>query len=73
VASTLLLLLLVWAVTVPVVLGMARLLGRWSAPRVLDEAEVREAMRPTGNVVALVARPQNALVSPPADELRQAS
>jgi len=73
VASTIVLLLLVWAVTVPVVLGMARLLGRWSAPRVLDEAEVQAAMRPTGNVVALVARPQNTLVSPPVEPLREAS
>jgi len=73
VASTILLLVLVWAVTVPVVLGMAKLLGHWSGPRVLDEAEVQAGMRPTGNVVALVARPQNTLVPPPPDELRQAS
>jgi hypothetical protein len=61
VASTIALLLLIWAVTVPVVLGMARLLGRWTGPRALDEAEVQAAMRPTGNVVALVPRPQNTL------------
>jgi hypothetical protein len=73
VASTIALLLLVWAVTVPAVLGMARLLGRWSGPRVLDEAEVQAGMRPTGNVVALVPRPQNTLVSRPADRLRKAS
>ena len=72
-ASTILLLLAVWAVTVPTVLLLARLLGRWSGPRVLDEAEVQAAMRPTGNVVALVPRPQNALVSPAADSLREAS
>jgi hypothetical protein len=73
VSSTILLLLAVWAVTVPAVLLTARLLGRWSGPRALDAAEVEASMRPTGNVVALVSRPQNALVPPPADALREAS
>jgi hypothetical protein len=73
VASTLLLLLLVWAVTVPAVLGLARLLGRWSGPKALDEAEVQASMRPTGNVVALVPRPQNTLVARPTESLREAS
>ena len=73
VASTLVLLLAVWAVTVPLVLGAARLLDRWSGPSALDEAEVEEATRPTGNVVPLVPRPQNGLVPRPADPLREAS
>ena len=72
-ASTLVLLLAVWAVTVPLVLGAARLLGRWSGPPALDAAEVEEATRPTGNVVPLVPRPQNALVPRPAEPLREAS
>jgi hypothetical protein len=73
VASTIVLLFLVWAVTVPAVLGLARLLGRWSGPSALDEADVQAAMRPTGNVVALVPCPQNGLVARPAEPLREAS
>ena len=72
-ASTILLLLAVWAVTVPAVLVAARLLGRWSGPRALDEADVQAMMRPTGNVVPLIPCPQNALVPRPAEPLREAS
>ena len=74
--STILLLLAVWAVTVPTVLVAARLLGRWSGPRPLEaeaEAAARAATRPTGNVVPLVPRPRNALVPRPVEPLREAS
>ena len=70
--STLLLLVGLWAVTVPVVLGLARLLGRISAPPVAENA-AREPVRPAGNVVPLVPRPQNALVAVERERLRQAS
>lgn len=73
-ASTIVLLLAAWAVTVPVVLIAARLLGRWSAPRALDrldEVAARAATRPIGNVVPLVPRPQNALVPRPAEPLHE--
>jgi hypothetical protein len=75
VASTLLLLLAVWAVTIPVVLGLARLLGHWSGPRTraVTEEAARAAVRPVGNVVPLVPRPQNTLVPRPAEPLREAS
>ena len=56
--STLLLLLAVWAVTVPAVLAAARLLGRWSTPRDAAGEHAAEAAVPD-NVVALVPRPQN--------------
>lgn len=75
-ASTILLLLAIWAVTVPAVLLLARLLGRWSGPRPVAAAEAeaaaRAAARPVGNVVPLVPRPQNALVARPAEPFRQA-
>ena len=64
--TTLVLLVLAWAVTVPVVLGLARLLGRVSGPRrAAAPAEVRSVEKaddPPDNVIALVPRPQNALV-----------
>ena len=72
--STILLLLAIWAVTVPAVLGLARLLGRWSGPPpAVTETAAREAVKPLGNVVPLVPRPQNALVPRPAEPLRKAS
>lgn len=71
-ASTIVLLLAVWAVTVPAVLVAARLLGRWSGPRALAPEEVVAASRPAGNVVPLVPRPQNALVPHPSEPLRKA-
>jgi hypothetical protein len=58
--STLLLLVALWAVTVPAVLGLARLLGRLSAP-VVTEPAAWDAAKPPGDVVPLVPRPQNAL------------
>jgi hypothetical protein len=61
VVSTLLLLLLAWAVTVPAVLGLGRLLGRLSTPRVEGEAPAVEVELRPDNVVALVPRPQNRL------------
>ncbi len=71
--SMLVLVVLAWAVTVPVVLGLARLLGRLSSP---EPVEAPEAPLPTGtadNVVPLVPRPQNALLSVRDGELRRAS
>ena len=76
-ASTIVLLLAVWATTVPVVLGVARLLGRWTGPRAVAlpdaEAAARDATRPLGNVVPLAPRPRNTLVPRPAESLREAS
>ena len=75
-ASTIVLLLAVWAVTVPAVLVAARLLGRWSGPAQVDgdaEDAARAAARPIGNVVPLVPRPQNGLVPRPVEPLREAS
>ena len=57
---TLLLLVAAWAVTVPVVLGLGRLLGRVSAPPALAPA-APEPAPPADNVVPLVPRPQNGL------------
>jgi hypothetical protein len=69
--STLLILLAAWAVTVPAVLGAARLLGRWSTPRVESRVGWATAAPPEesdgagDNVVPLVPRPRNRLA--PAD------
>ena len=68
--STLVLVVLAWAVTVPAVLGLARLLGRVSAPA---ERTVEAPPEAPDNVVPLVPRPQNALVPVRAGELRRAS
>lgn len=75
-ASTIVLLLAVWALTVLAVLVAGRLLGRWSSPRALEaetEGAARAATRPAGNVVPLVPRPKNALVPRPVEPLREAS
>jgi hypothetical protein len=75
VASTIVLLIAIWALTVPAVLIAARLLGRWSGPRTLEadaDGPARAATRPVGNVVPLVPRPQNALVPRPVEPLREA-
>jgi hypothetical protein len=63
VTSTLALLVAAWAVTVPAVLGLARLLGRLSAPEAapLDAPAVEPAA--ADNVVALVPGPRNRLAS----------
>ena len=80
--STLLILLVAWAVTVPVVLGLGRLLGSWSGSHTEEslrrqaaagEALARQSAKPIGNVVPLVPRPQNTLVPMPVEQLRQAS
>ena len=80
--STLLMLLVAWAVTVPIVLGLGRMLGSWSGGHTEEslrlqaaagEARARESARPIGNVVPLVPRPQNGLVPVPAEQLRRAS
>ncbi|HEX8119913.1 MAG TPA: hypothetical protein VF549_01490 [Solirubrobacteraceae bacterium] len=59
--STLLILVAVWAVTVPAVLGLGRLLGRVSAPRVAAAPAPEPEAEPSDNVVPLVSRPQNEL------------
>jgi hypothetical protein len=67
VTGYILIVLMAWLVTVPAVLGLARLLGRVSTPKVppvVDEPRRRDA-----NVVALVSRPCNDLVR---DERRAA-
>jgi hypothetical protein len=65
VATTLLILFAIWAVTFPAVLGLARLLGRLSGPRDMRAvAEASDEGRQPDNVVALVPRPQNELVAP---------
>ena len=64
--STLLLLVALWAVTVPAVLALGGLLSRVSAPRVAFAEGEEEA--PPDNVVPLVPRPQNGL-----EALRRAS
>ena len=80
--STLLMLLVAWAVTVPVVLALGRMLSSWSGGHTDEslrrqaaagEARAREAARPMGNVVPLIPRPQNGLVPMPAEQLRRAS
>ena len=72
--STLALLVVAWAVTVPAVLGLARLLGRLSAPAAAPPLARREVEpAPADNVVALVPRPRNGLVSVRHGELRRAS
>ena len=59
--TTVVLLLALWAFTVPAVLGLARLLGRVStaAPRADAQAPALEDPAAAENVVALVSRPQN--------------
>ena len=74
--STLVFLVAAWAITVPAVLGLARLLGRLSAPAPAVAAlATSDAVppAPADNVVALVPRPRNALVSVRDAELRRAS
>jgi hypothetical protein len=71
--STLVLLVVAWAVTVPAVLGLARLLGRLSAPGPVEAPAAPPPAPPADNVVALVPRPQNALVPVGDRELRRAS
>lgn len=71
--STLVLLVAAWAVTVPAVLALARLLGRMSTPAPAPAHEAAAPSAHADNVVALVPRPQNGLVPAPAIELRQAS
>ena len=58
---TLLLLVAAWAVTVPAVLGLGRLLGRMSAPPALAPVAPEPAPPAADNVVPLVPRPQNGL------------
>jgi hypothetical protein len=64
-ATLVLIVLLAWLVTAVAVLGLARLLGRLSAPRPQAAAAAADhdapAPRPD-NVVALVPRPRNDLV-----------
>jgi hypothetical protein len=71
--STIVLLVLAWAVTVPVVLGLARLLGRLSSPEPVEVPVAPAPAPPADNVVALVPRPRNALLSARDAELRRAS
>ena len=59
-ASTLALLVLAWAITVPLVLALGRLLGAVSTPRVEHRSEPVTVELPD-NVVPLVARPGNGL------------
>ncbi len=70
--STLVFLVAAWAVTVPAVLGLARLLGRMSTPAPKREQDAAPPAR-ADNVVALVPRPRNGLVSVRDGELRRAS
>ncbi len=66
-ATTLLILLAIWAVTFPAVLGLGGLLSRVSGPRsVAPEAQAATEPRAPGEeaeVVPLVPRPQNGLVA----------
>jgi hypothetical protein len=59
--STLLLLVAVWALTVPAVLGLGRLLGRLSAPRAVAPPLAEPVVERSDNVVPLLSRPQNEL------------
>ena len=77
-ATTLLALLLAWMVTVPIVLGLARLLDRATRPKLHARAETPETLPGDAlaadadqNVVPLVPRGRNDLVQ--AGELRRAS
>jgi hypothetical protein len=77
VATTLLALLIAWMVTVPIVLGLARLLDRLTRPKLHARAETVEprsgdpSAAADHNVVPLVPRGRNDLVQ--AGELRRAS
>ena len=60
--TTVLLLLALWAFTVPAVLGLARLLGHVSTRTPKADAQSASTEdAPPENVVALVPRPQNRL------------
>jgi hypothetical protein len=74
VATTLLILVVAWLVTIPLILGLARVLGRVTTSR--SAGAPRAAAAPPqpeadDNVVPLVPRGRNALVQ--AGELRRAS
>ena len=62
--ATVLILLAIWALTIPAVLGLARLLGRLSGPRPTATAPEAGDAPQADNVVALVPRPRNRLVAP---------
>jgi hypothetical protein len=59
--TSVLIALVAWLITVPLVLGAGRLLGRATAPRPVA-GEGATADRAPANVVALVPRPKNDLV-----------
>ncbi len=59
--STLAIVLVAWAVMVPAVLGVARLLGRLSALPARGAVAVEAPPAAEDNVVALVPRPRNGL------------
>ena len=75
VATNLLVLAIAWLVTVPLVLGLARLLDRATRPKLEPRAETRAETVPqpsaTDIVVPLIPRGRNRLEQ--ADELRRAS
>ena len=70
-AVSLLIFASLWLATAVVVLALARLLGRLSAPSVHDPVQDAPADAPIDNVVALVPRGRNDLVS--AGESRRAA
>ncbi|HEV3002704.1 MAG TPA: hypothetical protein VGW75_18350 [Solirubrobacteraceae bacterium] len=59
--STVVLVVAAWAITVPAVLGLARLLGRLSAAAAPPRVEAPP--QPADNVVPLAPRPRNGLVA----------
>lgn len=61
-----------WLLTALAVLGLARLLGRLSAPRVAPPSDQAGARR-SDNVVALLARPRNDLARSGEDAQRRAA
>lgn len=59
-ATSVCIIVVAWLITVPAVLGFARLLGRLSGPRVEAHATERRSVQ-DDNVVSLVPRPRNDL------------
>lgn len=70
-ATTLLVLLIAWIVTVPIVLGLARVLDRMTRPKVPAREEPLDPLVEIENIVPLVPRGRNDLVV--ARDLRRAS
>jgi hypothetical protein len=73
--STVVLLVALWAVTVPALFALAKLLGRLTAPRPQVATGPRLAPlpgEPRGDVVPLVPRPRNGLAPVVAEPRRAA-